>query len=606
MEGIAIGFSDSSQEILKRLRKTEFIREIYVASSDLLKGKDKNSIELIKAKKILREKWGKLDLIIFVGSLGASIRLINPFITSKEKDPGVIVMDKKGSKILPIIGAHQSNTQNIAFQLSNLLGGEVIETNNSVDQNYIDLDSFGKKWGWQRSGDSKDWSKLVIKQSNNQEIFCKQISGNNLWQRSESGGNIIQLPKTKPDQTKSTFHISIYSDHRNTWHPSTLWIGIGCERNTSKKLIEKSLNSFLVSNKLSSLSIAGFATVDLKKDEKAILEISKENNLPVRFFKPDELSKIKIPNPSKIVLNEIGTPSVAEAACLLAAGKNSKLLKEKKVFKNPNSSKRLSGAVTIAVALSQNQYSPSLGEIHIVGSGPGDISYLTNDARKALSKCSVWIGYKMYLDLIEPLRSKDQVFIESKLTEERQRCKKAIKLAEEGIKVALISSGDAGFYGMAGLLLELIQKINKEFRPYFEVHPGISSMQLAASLSGAPLMNDFCAINLSDKLTPWLSIEKRIEGALLGDFVIAIFNPQSLERNWQLKKAIDLCLKSRNGNTPVLIARQVGRQNQSKNFFKLDSIPLKDIDMLSIIIIGNTKTTLVDEIFLTPRGYLSK
>ena len=606
MEGIAIGFSDSSQEILKRLRKTEFIREIYVASSDLLKEKDKNSIELIKAKKILREKWGKLDLIIFVGSLGASIRLINPFITSKEKDPGVIVMDKKGSKILPIIGAHQSNTQNIAFQLSNLLGGEVIETNNSVDQNYIDLDSFGKKWGWQRSGDSKDWSKLVIKQSNNQEIFCKQLSGNTLWQRSESGGNIIQLPKTKPDQTKSTFHISIYSDHRNTWHPSTLWIGIGCERNTSKKLIEKSLNSFLVSNKLSSLSIAGFATVDLKKDEKAILEISKENNLPVRFFKPDELSKIKIPNPSKIVLNEIGTPSVAEAACLLAAGKNSKLLKEKKVFKNPNSTKRLSGAVTIAVALSQNQYSPSLGEIHIVGSGPGDISYLTNDARKALSKCSVWIGYKMYLDLIEPLRSKDQVFIESKLTEERQRCKKAIKLAEEGIKVALISSGDAGFYGMAGLLLELIQKINKEFRPYFEVHPGISSMQLAASLSGAPLMNDFCAINLSDKLTPWLSIEKRIEGALLGDFVIAIFNPQSLERNWQLKKAIDLCLKSRNGNTPVLIARQVGRQNQSKNFFKLDSIPLKDIDMLSIIIIGNTKTTLVDEIFLTPRGYLSK
>ena len=606
MEGIAIGFSDSSQEILKRLRKTEFIREIYVARSDLLKGKDKNSIELIKANKILREKWGKLDLIVFVGSLGASIRLINPFLTSKEKDPGVIVMDKKGSKILPIIGAHQSNTKNIAFQLSNLLGGEVIETNNSVDQNYIHLDSFGKKWGWQRSGDSKDWSKLVIKQSNNQEIFCKQLSGNTLWQRSESGGNIIQLPKTKPDQTKSTFHISIYSDHRNTWHPSTLWIGIGCERNTSKKLIEKSLNSFLVSNKLSSLSIAGFATVDLKKDEKAILEISKENNLPVRFFKPDELSKIKIPNPSKIVLNEIGTPSVAEAACLLAAGKNSKLLKEKKVFKNPNSTKRLSGAVTIAVALSQNQYSPSLGEIHIVGSGPGDISYLTNDARKALSKCSVWIGYKMYLDLIEPLRSKDQVFIESKLTEERQRCKKAIKLAEEGIKVALISSGDAGFYGMAGLLLELIQKINKEFRPYFEVHPGISSMQLAASLSGAPLMNDFCAINLSDKLTPWLSIEKRIEGALLGDFVIAIFNPQSLERNWQLKKAIDLCLKSRNGNTPVLIARQVGRQNQSKNFFKLDSIPLKDIDMLSIIIIGNTKTTLVDEIFLTPRGYLSK
>jgi len=157
---------------------------------------------------------------------------------------------------------------------------------------------------------------------------------------------------------------------------------------------------------------------------------------------------------------------------------------------------------------------------------------------------------------------------------------------------------------MAGLLLELIQKIKKEYRPYFEIHPGISSLQLASALGGAPLMNDFCSISLSDKLTPWTLIEKRIEGALLGDFVIAIFNPQSIERNWQLKRAIELCLESRSGTTPVLVARQVGRENQSKHFFNLNSIPFKDIDMLSIIIIGNSQSTLVDEIFLTPRGYL--
>ena len=117
-------------------------------------------------------------------------------------------------------------------------------------------------------------------------------------------------------------------------------------------------------------------------------------------------------------------------------------------------------------------------------------------------------------------------------------------------------------------------------------------------------MNDFCSISLSDKLTPWPLIEKKIEGALLGDFVIALFNPQSIERNWQLKTAIDLCLKSRLGDTPVLIARQVGRKNQSKKFITLNNIPFKEIDMLSIIIIGNSQTTLVDEIFLTPRGYL--
>ncbi len=604
MKGIAIGFSDTSKEILKRLKKTEFINEIFIGSSSPKDKKIKDSVKFVKPRQILRENWGKLELIIFVGSVGASIRLINSLLSSKDKDPGVIVIDKKGSKIIPIIGAHQSNIQNIAFQICNLFCGEIIETNNSIDQNYLNIDSFGNQWGWKRSGDIKDWSKLVIKQANKKEIFCSQLSGNNLWKTSEVGDNITQLSDKDYEQKKSIFHISIFDNHKITWHPPTLWIGLGCERNTSKELIEDSLQSFLANNNLSPLSIAGFATVDLKKDEKAILEISKEKNLPIKFFTSEELSSINTPNPSNVVLNEIGTPSVAEAACIIAAGQGSKLLKEKKIFKSLDSSKSTFGAVTMAISESKNQYSPLTGEIHVVGSGPGDISYLTNDARKALSKCSIWIGYKMYLDLIKPLKRKDQVMIESNLTEEKERCEKAIKLAEEGIKVALISSGDAGFYGMAGLLLELIQKVHKDFRPSFEVHPGISSMQLAAAIGGAPLMNDFCSISLSDKLTPWESIEKRIAGALLGDFVIAIFNPQSIERNWQLKRAVELCLGYRPGNTPVLVGRQVGRENQSKSFFRLDSVPLQEIDMLSIIIIGNSKTTLVDEIFLTPRGYL--
>ena len=604
MKGIAIGFSDTSKEILKRLKKTEFIDEIYIASSSLETSNKNHDILLIKPKTILREKWSKTDLIIFVGSVGASVRLISSLLSAKDKDPGVIVIDKKGSKVIPIIGSHQSNVQDIAFQICNLFSGKIIETNNSTDQNYLNIDSFGNQWGWKRSGDTKEWSKLVIKQSNNKEIYCSQLSGNNLWKTSEAGNTITQLSDADLEPNESSFHISIFSNHKNTWHPPLLWIGLGCERNTSKELIEDSLENFLATNNLSPLSIAGFATIDLKKDEQAILKISKETNLPIKFFTSEELSKINTPNPSNVVLNEIGTSSVAEAACILAGGEGSKLLQEKKIFKSSDSSKNKFGAVTIAVAQSKNQYSPLTGEIHVIGSGPGDISYLTNDARKALSKCSIWIGYKMYLDLIKPLKRKDQVLIESSLTEEKKRCEKAIKLAEEGIKVALISSGDAGFYGMAGLLLELMQKVNKEFRPLFEVHPGISSMQLAAAISGAPLMNDFCSISLSDKLTPWESIEKRIAGALLGDFVIAIFNPQSLERNWQLKRSIQLCLEYRPGNTPVLVGRQVGRKNQSKSFFSLDSIPFKNIDMLSIIIIGNSKTTLVDDIFLTPRGYL--
>jgi len=598
LKGIAIGLSNNSQEILQRLKKTEFVKDIYIAGSSKDNEEKNELVQVEKPREILLKKWPEIDLIIFIGSIAASIRIINSFLTSKDKDPGVIVIDNKCSKIVPLIGLHQSISQNIACQIANLLGGEIIETNNSNDQSFLNLDAFGNQWGWERSGNIRDWSKLVIKQAKNEEIFCKQLSGNSLWKKSESGEIINQINEKDIEKPDSTFHISIFKNNVINWHPPVLWIGIGCERNTSKELIANSLNNFLELRNLSQQSIAGFATIDIKKDEKGILELAEENNLPIKFFTKEDLSKIIVPNPSSIVQKEIGTSSVAEASCLLAAGEESKLLEEKRIFK------KQSGAVTIAVAESKNQYNPNHGEIHIIGSGPGDISFLTNNARKALSRCTVWIGYKMYLDLIKPLKRNDQVLIESKLTEEKERCSKAIKLAEEGIKVALISSGESGFYGMAGLLLELLQKIKKEYRPYFEVHPGISSVQLAAAISGAPLMNDFCSVSLSDKLTPWSLIEKRIQGALVGDFVIALFNPQSIERNWQLKSVIDICLQSKNGDTPVLIARQVGRENQTKQFFTLNTIPFKEIDMLSIIIIGNSQTTLVEEIFLTPRGYL--
>ena len=138
-----------------------------------------------------------MDLIIFVGSIGATIRLINSCLTSKDQDPGVIVMDNKCSKIVPLIGLHQLETRNIAFQISNLFGGQIIETNNSNDQRYLNLDSFGNQWGWKKSGEIKDWSKLVIKQANKEKIFCKQLSGTTLWQNSELVRDINFLNTSK-------------------------------------------------------------------------------------------------------------------------------------------------------------------------------------------------------------------------------------------------------------------------------------------------------------------------------------------------------------------------------------------------------------------------
>ena len=207
-----------------------------------------------KPREILLKKWPEVDLIIFIGSIAASIRIINSFLTTKDQDPGIIVIDNKCSKIVPLIGLHQSNTQNIAYQIANLLGGEIIETNNSNDQSFLNLDSFGNQWGWERSGNIKDWSKLVIKQAKNEEIFCKQLSGNSLWKNSESGEIITRIDEKEIEKPDSTFHVSIFENHETTWHPPVLWIGIGCERNTSKELIANSLNYFLESGNISQQS----------------------------------------------------------------------------------------------------------------------------------------------------------------------------------------------------------------------------------------------------------------------------------------------------------------------------------------------------------------
>ena len=605
MKVVAISFSSSSNESLNSLKQLKFINKVYLACSPKNITSTDESINKVNAKKFIQDNWKEIDIFIFIGSISATIRLISPLLVSKDIDPGVIVIDKKLSKIVPLLGVHQTDAYKISLKLANVFNGDIVMTNNSLSEKFLCLDSFGKNWGWNRSGSKMNWSNLVINQSNKEKIYVKQFSGNKLWQGSESGQTINSLvEEDNLEKEENTFYISTKNNYKSAWHPPTLWVGIGCERNTSAKFIEECVEKIFLKYQLSPSSIAGLATIDIKKDEKALIEIKNLKNWPIKFFTSKELSKVDIPNPSNIVFNETGTSSVAEASSLLACGDGGQLVIEKNIFKHKDSYGQSLGAVTLAIAESNKQFAPSKGFIHVIGSGPGDLSFLTNESKEALSDSSVWIGYKMYLDLLKPLMRNDQIRINSDLTQEKQRCSEAISLAEQGIKVALISSGDAGIYGMAGLLIELIQKIDINFRPSFAIHPGISSLQLAAALAGAPLMNDFCVISLSDKLTPWETIEKRINGALLGDFVVAIFNPQSNERNWQLRKTIDMFQRVREKSTPVLVARQVGRNQQKKRFFSLDSIPINQIDMLSIIIIGNSSTKLIDDYLISPRGYL--
>lgn len=238
-------------------------------------------------------------------------------------------------------------------------------------------------------------------------------------------------------------------------------------------------------------------------------------------------------------------------------------------------------------------------KLFIVGIGPGDLRHMTFEARDAIGSSDVVVGYETYLKLIESLLV-DKNVVSSGMTKEVERCREAIRLAGEGRTVALVSSGDAGVYGMAGLVLELESPEGVEVI----IVPGVSAVQAAAAVLGAPLMHDFAVISLSDLLTPLELIERRLEAAASADFVVALYNPRSKGRTRHIERAREILLRSRAPETPVGIVRNACRDNEEKIVTTLADLPLERIDMFSLVIVGNS-ATFVDGHgrMVTPRGY---
>ncbi|MDD2336273.1 MAG: cobyric acid synthase [Geobacteraceae bacterium] len=240
-----------------------------------------------------------------------------------------------------------------------------------------------------------------------------------------------------------------------------------------------------------------------------------------------------------------------------------------------------------------------MSKLYVVGLGPGNLKNMTFEAREAIESADTVVGYKTYLDLIKPLLKGKEV-VSSGMTKEVERCREALRLAAEGRTVALVSSGDAGVYGMAGLVLELSPPDEVEV----VIVPGVSAVQAAAAVLGAPLMHDFAVISLSDLLTPWELIEKRLPAAAAADFVVALYNPRSKGRVRHIPRAWELLLACRSPQTPVGIVRNACREGEEKILSTLAGMPLDSIDMFSLVIVGNS-STYVDEQgrMVTPRGY---
>ena len=247
-------------------------------------------------------------------------------------------------------------------------------------------------------------------------------------------------------------------------------------------------------------------------------------------------------------------------------------------------------------------------KIIIAGLGPGSPEDMTPAVMEAVKEADVVVGYKYYFQFIKPFIKPECECIDTGMKKERERAEMAFKLAEQGNTVVVISSGDAGIYGMAPLIYEMKrERVTNGLPADIEVMslPGISAFQKAASLLGAPIGHDLCIISLSDLMTPWEVIERRIKAAAIGDFVTAIYNPKSHGRYWQLYRLQELFLQERDADTPVGYVRQAGREEQEIKLTTLGDFNPEDIDMFTVVLIGNSQSYIAEGKFITPRGYYS-
>lgn len=546
----------------------------------------------------LRDLFGEGRPIIGICAAGILIRALAPCLSDKRAEPPVIAIARDASAVVPLLGGHHG-ANDLARALASALGIEAAITTAGDRAWEVALDAPPDPWRLRDSTPAKG-------------AMAALLSGERARLTIEEGPPpdwLGQVPQS-PDG-KVVINFSTRADAKGdlVYAPVLVALGVGCERGTDAAEIARLAEAALTEANVAPEAIACVVSIDLKAAEPAVHALAQALGVPARFFTPSRLEEEagRLANPSQIVFRETGCHGVAEGAALAAVGAQGSLILPK----------RLSEHATVALGRSALPINPeqvgrARGHLSILGIGPGAPESRTPEVDRAIRKASDLVGYKLYLDLLGPM-------VEGKLChglelgEEEARARLALDLAAEGRDVALISSGDAGIYAMASLVFELIDREGRPDWARIEIIglPGISAMQVAASRAGAPLGHDFCAISLSDLLTPWEAIEARLRAAAEGDFVVALYNPVSARRTTQLARAKEILLRHSPADTPVVLARNLGRAGEVTRLVRLDELNVADVDMLTIVIVGATSTRAIarpdgGSWVYTPRGYERK
>ncbi len=533
----------------------------------------------------VKRSWEDSSALLFIMATGIVVRTIAPLIKNKKEDPAVLVIDEEGKHVISLLGGHQARANELATTLATLINANPVITTSSDINNLPALDLWIER------------CKLSIQNpSILPKIMSKFIENRKI--KIYINSDLIRVP-IFPDHFKVIKEAEIadiiitnkkleLNEEQLILIPRNLVVGLGFHDWVTSKEIEEAVKKVFTDEGLYFEALKGVATLEKKAKNEALQEFSRKYGLRVFSYTPEELQEVKGLSFSPIVKRAVGVSSVCEQSAILAS--QGRLIVPKRVFKD----------ITIAVAEAPYYVK---GKVYVVGIGPGSLFYITPKAIKAIREADVIIGYKTYINQIESMIKDKRVFAYG-MTEEVKRAKNAIEYALKGMIVSVVSGGDPGVYGMAGLIFEILAQNNLEAE--VEVVPGISAFNAASSKVGAPIMNDFACISLSDRLTPWDEIEKRLEYAAKSDFVIILYNPKSSKRRENLTKAKGIILKYRDKNTPVAIVKNVTREGEEVFLTTLEEMVSYPVDMNTTIIIGNSQSYIYKNTIITPRGYRRK
>jgi len=554
----------------------------------------------------LRDNFNTGEPLIALCAAGIVIRHLAPVLGNKHDDAPVLALAEDGSAIVPLLGGHHGGND-LARRMGAILNVVPAITTASDTLFSIALDEPPAGWRLANPGDMKSF---VVALRTGAAV---QITGDGdgYWLRASN------LPQADDGPLKITIaDAPLMGDGRHLiYHRQNLALGVGCERGTGEEELIQLITDTLAAENIPAQSLAGVFSLDLKMDEAAVHAAAMHFDIPARFFDLAALQaqEGRLANPSDIVKAEVGVAGVAEAAALAAVGAaegtaGGELLVEKRKSRRATCAIARAPNIIDAMALGSAR-----GHLAIVGIGPGRADWRTGAAEAALRQAEVIVGYSLYLELVADLIV-DKECHAYDLGEEEARVRFAIDLATAGRNVALVSSGDAGIYAMGALAHELLDRDDAPGpwgRISLELLPGISAMQAAALRAGAPLGHDFCAISLSDLLTPRAVILQRVEAAAVGDFVISFYNPVSKRRRDLLAIAREILLRHRPDDTPVVLARNLGRPSEQLTVLPLKDLQVDDVDMLTLVMVGSSETRARQRgdgtwSVYTPRGYAAK